>query len=95
MIIDDWLKSKNLCQEINCSTGVLQELLWLFSRFISRCSLSEFILDGLARNVVIDLDAMRQVLEETNKMTKLGIRNANKVHPESLEELIAMIVDLI
>ena len=69
--------------------------MYLLSRFIRDSGLSEFILDGLQKDVVIDLDAMRQVLEETNEMTKLAIRNTNEVHPESLEELIAMIADLI
>ena len=82
-------------KNIKCTAGVLTELMYLLSQYIRDSGLSEFILDGLQKDVVIDLDAMRQVLEETNEMTKLAIRNINKVHPQSLEELIAMVVDLI
>ena len=64
-------------KNIKCTAGVLTELMYLLYRFIRDSGLSEFILDGLEKDFVIDLDAMRQVLEKTNEMTKLGIRNIN------------------
>ena len=41
------------------------------------------------------MGALRYILKETNELRKLSIRNADEVHPESLGELINMIIDLI
>ena len=38
---------------------------------------------------------MRYLLEETQELRKLGIRNMKEINAESLEELISMISDLI
>ena len=52
-------------------------------------------MDGLKKDIVIDVGALRDILKETNELRKLSIRNANEMHPESLGELINMIIDLI
>ena len=80
---------------VDCSTEVLQELMHMLRRFISDHGLSEFVLYGLKKDVVIDLGAMRGILEETYELRRLSIKNMFKVHPESLGELITMIGDLI
>ena len=67
----------------------------MLPRFISDDGLSEFVLDGLKKDIVIDLDAMRRILEETQVLRKLSIRNANEIKSESHGELITMIADLI
>ena len=80
---------------VECSAEVLQELMQMLRLFISDHGLSEFVLDGLKKNTVIDLGAMRGILEETNELRRLSIRNLHEVNPESLGELITMIGDLI
>ena len=65
----------------------------MLSRFISQTGLSEFILDGLERDVAIDVGAMRLILERTHKLRKLCIRNVHNVQPESFGELVTMIGD--
>ena len=67
----------------------------MLSRFISASGLFEFVLDGLMNDTVIDVGAMRGILEETNELRKLGVRNAKEIKSESHNELIAMIGDLI
>ena len=82
-------------QNIECTTGVLQELMYMLSRFISARGLFEFVLDGLMKDISIDVDAIRGILQENNELRKLSIRNANEIKSESHEELIIMIGDLI
>ena len=67
----------------------------LIPQFISDNGLSEFVFDGLEKDIVIDFGAMRNILEKTHELRKLSIRNANEVNHESLRELIVMIGDLI
>ena len=67
----------------------------MLPQFIGDSGLSEFVLDGLKKDIVIDVGALRDILQETNELRKLSIRNANEIHPESLGELINMISDLI
>ena len=67
----------------------------LLPRFISDRGLSEFILDGLEKDVMIDIGAMRHILEETHELKKLRISNVDKANPESSSKLIAMVLDLI
>ena len=67
----------------------------MLPQFIGDSGLTEFVLDGLKKDIVIDVGALRNILEETNELRKLSIRNANEMHPESLGELINMIIDLI
>ena len=80
---------------IECSTGVLQELMYLLPRFISDSGLAEFVLDGLSKDAVIDMGAMAHILEEPHELRKLGIRNINEINAESHGELITTIRDLI
>ena len=58
-------------KNINCSTGVLQELMQLLPRFISDNGLSEFVQDRLKKDAVIGMGAMRRILEETHELRKL------------------------
>ena len=67
----------------------------MFSRFTSAKGLAEFVLDGLKKDIVIDVGAMRGILEETNELIKFSVRRANKIKSESHNELITMIGDLI
>ena len=67
----------------------------ILPRFISDNGLSEIVMDGLKKDIVIDLDAIRRILEETQVLRKLSIRNANEIKSESHDELITMIGDLI
>ena len=67
----------------------------MLSQFISASGLFEFVLDGLMKDTVIDVGAMRGMLEETNELRKLSVRNANEIKSESHDELITMIRDLI
>ena len=67
----------------------------MLSRFISAKGLFEFVLDGLMEDTVIDVGAIRGILQETNELRKLSVRNVNKVKSESHEELTTMIGDLI
>ena len=82
-------------KDIDCSTGVLQEFMHMLPRFIRQNGLSEFVLDGLKKDIVIDLNAMRRMLQDTHELRRLSIRNANEVQPESRGELITIIGDLI
>ena len=82
-------------QDIKCTTEVLQELMYMLSRFIGARGLSEFVLDGLEKDIVIDVGAMRVILGETNELIKLSVRRANAIKSKSHEELITMIGDLI
>ena len=41
------------------------------------------------------MGAMRQILEETQELRKLSIRNVDRIDAKSLGELIPMISDLI
>ena len=67
----------------------------MLSQFISASGLFEFVLDGLKKDTVIDMGAMRGMLEETNELRKLSVRNTNEIKSESHDELITMIGDLI
>ena len=67
----------------------------MLSRFISAGGLFELVLDGLEDDTVIDVGAMRGILEETNELRKLSVRNVDKIKSESHGELITMIGDLI
>ena len=67
----------------------------MLSQFIGDHGLSEFVIDGLKKDIVIDEGAMRDILNETHELSKLSLRYTNDIHPESLEELINLIRDLI
>ena len=67
----------------------------MLSRFISARGLFEFVLDGLMKDTVIDVGAMRGMLQETSELRKLSVRNVNEIKSESHDELITMIRDLI
>ena len=67
----------------------------MLSQIISARGLSELVLDGLMKDTVIDMGALRGILEETNELRRLSVRNANKIKSESHDELITMIGDLI
>ena len=49
-------------QNIRCTTGVLQELMYMLSQFISARGLTEFVLNGLMKDTVIDVGAMLGIL---------------------------------
>ena len=51
--------------------------MYVLSRFISSEGLSEFVLDGLKGDVVMDLGAMRLILAASSELRKLSIRNTN------------------
>ena len=53
------------------------------------------MLDGLKRGLVLDLSEMRHLFEDNSELTKLSVKNTNKIDPESLGQLITMICDLI
>ena len=55
----------------------------MLAQFISDNGLAEFVLDGLKKDIGIDLSAMRHILEENNELRKLGIRNAKEIKSES------------
>ena len=82
-------------QNIDCSAGVLQELMQMLPQFIGDSGLSEFVLDELKKDIVIDVSALRDILRETDELRKLSIRNVNEMQAESFGELINMIFDLI
>ena len=67
----------------------------LLSQFISEDGLSEFVLDGLKKNLVIDMGAIQHILEETRELRRLSVRNVAAINAKSLGELITMICDLI
>ena len=67
----------------------------MIPRFISDYGLSEFVLNGLEKDILIDMGAMRHILEETHELKKLRISNVDKANPESSSKLIAMVLDLI
>ena len=67
----------------------------MLSQFIGENGLSEFVIDGLKQNIVIDMGAMRDILDITHELRKLSLRKTKEIHPESLEELITLIGDLI
>ena len=67
----------------------------MLSQFIRKNGLSDFIIDGLKNDIIIDVGAIRDILEETHELRKISIRNVKGIHPASLEELITMIEDLI
>ena len=69
--------------------------MYLIPQFIQEDGLSEFVLDGLKEGLVLDLGEMRHLFEDNRELRKLGIRNTNKIDPESLAQLITMISDLI
>ena len=59
--------------------------------------MAEFVLDGyrLKKDAVIDMGAMRRILEETHELRRLGIRNIRRINSKSHGELITMIRDLL
>ena len=67
----------------------------MLSQFTGDNGLCEFVIDGLKYGMRIDVGAMRDILNETHELRKLSIRNARRIHPESLYELTTMIRDLI
>ena len=67
----------------------------MLPQFIGDSGLSEFVLDELKKDIVIDVSALRDILQKTDELRKLSIRNVNEIHPESLGELINMIIGLI
>ena len=67
----------------------------MLSRFISSEGLSEFVLDGLEDDVVVDLGAMRLILAALSELRKLSIRNTNQIDAKPLGELVTLISDLI
>ena len=60
----------------------------MLSRFISSEGLSEFVLDGLEDDVVMDLGAMRLILEASSELRKLSLRNTIWIQSESYSELL-------
>ena len=60
----------------------------MLSRFISSEGLSEFVLDGLEDDVVMDLGAMRLILEASSELRKLSLRNTIWIQSESHSELL-------
>ena len=69
--------------------------MYLLPRFTQEDGLSEFVLDGLKEGLVLDLGEMRHLFEDNSGLTKLSVKNTNKIDPESLGQLITMICDLI
>ena len=53
------------------------------------------MLDGLKRGLVLDLSEMRHLFEDNSELTRLSVKNTNKIDPESLRQLITMVCDLI
>ena len=60
----------------------------MLSRFIGSEGLSEFVLDGLEDDVVMDLGAMRLILEASSELRKLSLRNTIWIQSESYSELL-------
>ena len=52
-------------------------------------------MDGLKKNFVLDLNAMKHFFDDNSELTKLSVKNTSKIDPESLGHLITMISDLI
>ena len=69
--------------------------MYLLPRFIQEDGLSEFVLDGLKKGLVLDLGEMRHLFEDKSELTKLSIRNTSEIDPESLGQLITLLCDLI
>ena len=72
----------------------------MLTQFISGSGLSEFVLDGLKdgeneHGVVIDMGAIAHILDETNYLKKLGIKNSQKIDAKSFTALITMTSDII
>ena len=57
--------------------------------------LSEFAIDGVKYGMEIDSSALRHILEQTNELTKLSIRNTQSIEMESIGNLINIVSDLI
>ena len=49
--------------------------MYLIPRFIATHGLSEFVLDEINEDIVIDLGALGHLLERTNELRRLCIRN--------------------
>ena len=79
-------------QNIKCTTGVLKELMYMLSRFISARGLFEFVLDGLEDDIVIDVGAIRGILEASNELRKLSVRNTNWTQSEDYLSLLCGIL---
>ena len=69
--------------------------MYLIPRFIATNGLSVFVLDDINDDIVIDLGALGHLLERTNELRSLTIRNTKFIDDESLNKLITMVSDLI
>ena len=57
--------------------------------------LSEFTIDGVKYGMEIDSGALRHILEQTNELRKLSIRNTESIEMESIGNMINIVSDLI
>ena len=73
----------------------MQELLYFFPRFINSYGLAEFVIDGVRSGIEVDSGAIRHILEQTNELTKLSLRNTENIYTESIGNLIDIVSDLI
>ena len=73
----------------------MQELLYFFPRFINSYGLTEFVIDGVRSGIEVDSGAIRHILEQTNELTKLSLRNTENIYTESIGNLIDIVSDLI
>ena len=69
--------------------------MFLLPRFIIRYGLTVFVLDGLESGTVVDRCALSHILEQTNELRTLSIRNTSEIEAESLSKMISMLGDLI
>ena len=57
--------------------------------------LSELVVDGVKAGMEIESGALRHILEQTNELTKLSIRNTESIDAESIDNLINIVSELI
>ena len=69
--------------------------MYLLPRFIGQSGLSEFVLDEISDDIVIDLGAFGHLLSRTHELRNLSIRNTKYIDAESLGKLITFLSDLI
>ena len=59
-------------------------------KVISSNGLSVLILDGLPQGIVLDVAALMRVLDNSDMLTRLNLRNLNLINSDSLDNLIDM-----
>ena len=67
----------------------------LLPRHISNNGLSEFVLDRLPARVILDVDAVKRILENSNDLNRFDLTNLIEIDRSSLDRLIDMSCDMI